>query len=89
MTSRYDYPSPIVMAVLREMTREFEDLKREIASLREDLKTYGAEGGGGINFWFEGDEEESESDDESSESEASVQSAPATVSYEREERQDV
>ena len=88
MVSRYDYPSPIVMTVLREMTREFEELKREIASLREDLKTYGADAGG-LNFWFEGAEEESESDEESSESEASVQSAPATVSYEREERQDV
>jgi len=82
--TRYDYPSPIVMTVLREMTREFENLKREIASLREDLRTYGA-GGDGVNFWFEEEEEESD-DDESSESDDSVQSAPATVSYEREER---
>lgn len=73
-----------LLAALKQMHGELQNLRYEIDKLRDDVKVMDR-GVGNVHFTFgehESDEDES-SDSDSSEC-ASVQSAPATVSYERE-----
>jgi hypothetical protein len=82
-----------LMSVLKELTREIAECKQLITTLQDDMKTYGANGGARIQFMFgpdggndpmDDDEEEESEETDSDESAYSAQSAPPTVSYERE-----
>jgi len=65
-----------LMAVLKQIHAEVQALRKDIDELRDEVKVM--DQGGGIQFMLNGgDEGESEDDDDDS-----VQSAPATVSYE-------
>lgn len=79
LTVQYSSMRPDVfhlMAVLKQIHAEVQALRKDIDELRDEVKVM--DQGGGIQFMLNGgDEGESEDDDDDS-----VQSAPATVSYE-------
>ena len=62
-----------IIAAIKELQREIVELRKNVDELRDDVRV----GGNNIQFLIQGEESES---DES----ASVNSAPATVSYELE-----
>ena len=74
-----------LLAALKELHRELSALRGEINELKDEVKVM-ERGGGGIQFVIrpEGEEDESESDRDSESECDSVQSAPPTVSYDRE-----
>ena len=78
-------PSPAIVAVLKDFARSLESLKKDVQALRDDMKAYG---GTSHSFQFVLNPEDiarianqSGGGESDTESEASVQSAPATVSY--------
>ena len=73
-----------LMAVLKQLQCEMEALRKQIDELRDEVRV-----SGGVEFVFpDGEESESldSSDTDSEGSVCSARSAPATVSYDREER---
>ena len=74
-----------LMAAIKELHRDIEAMRKDIDELRDDVKASGMNPFqallNGLNN--EEDDDAEETDDDESES---VHSAPATVSYEREER---
>jgi hypothetical protein len=78
-----------LLAAVRTVHAEIQALRKDIDELRDDVKVGGGGGINGLqmilNAYQNQDEGEGEDDASDSSSEcASVQSAPATVSYERE-----
>lgn len=71
-----------VMAALRQFDAELRKVREMVEELKDTVNT---SGGGGFHFTFADPGYDSESDESGI---ASVQSAPATVSYEREESDD-
>jgi len=77
-----------LIAAIKAMHNELTCMRKDLERLRDDVKAYGA-GGGGTHFQLffnhapPPPSEHGEEEGEESESELSVESAPATVSYER------
>lgn len=71
-----------LMAILKQMHKEIDELKQMVDELREDVKVSGSIQLV-LNPAFDGEEEGSGESDSESDGSVSVQSAPATVSYER------